>query len=82
MAKIKIDIDHSKCLGPLNCKKCLQVCPLAVFTCYPLNRERGKICESWELTTAYIDQCIGCGDCERICPEGAIRVVMGEVRVN
>jgi NAD-dependent dihydropyrimidine dehydrogenase PreA subunit len=75
---MNVKIDNSKCLGPLKCKKCLQVCPAACFTCYPKNRERGKMCDEWLLTAAYVDQCSGCGECEKICPNGALELVMSQ----
>jgi ferredoxin len=72
---MEVEIDLSKCIGPLRCGKCLQICQLAIFACYPLKRERGKICDDWGLTAAYIALCTGCRECEKICEHGALRVV-------
>ncbi len=69
-----IKIDKEKCKDPLNCGKCLQRCPLALFCTYPLNRQPKQICEEWAVEPAFPDLCIGCMVCVQNCPNQAITV--------
>lgn len=78
----KIAIDREKCTVPFLCKKCLQVCPTAVF------RVRRNIAKERRLTELdprvdgnYLlsvwrrDQCIACNKCLEVCPVAAITIV-------
>ena len=49
----RMELDSSKCVG---CKKCEQVCPMAVKVTAEINS----------------GECIRCGRCKAACPEGAI----------
>lgn len=80
---IKIEIDASKCTTPFACKKCLQVCPQAVFMVAAAKVEKfketdPKVPGNYFLWAHYIDKCTGCGDCVNVCPEGAIKLVLEE----
>ena len=80
---IKIEIDRSKCTTPFDCKKCLQVCPQAVFMVLAVKVEKFKETDpkepgSYLLWAHYIDKCSGCEECVRVCPEGAINLVLQE----
>ncbi len=73
-SKISVVIDRSKCLGPIECGKCLKVCPPGVFIAYPVNREKGKICNVYNVEAIHEDQCIFCYECVKVCPTSAIEV--------
>ena len=73
--------DGSKCLTPLLCKKCLQICPTAVFRSgrYGTTYERGKEYSPsdpghYKILPEWIDLCIGCMKCVEQCPEDAIEI--------
>ena len=68
---MRVQIDKEKCEGSLKCGKCLKSCPAAVFITFPKARERGKICEDWDIT-ADDALCWGCYRCVEVCPRKAI----------
>lgn len=70
--KIDVQIDNNKCLNPIECGKCMRVCPVTAFRTYPSEkREKGKIHDNW-LLTCFNFECVGCGRCEQICPVRAV----------
>ena len=74
-----IQIDLSKCTIPFACKKCLEVCPQAVFITYGIKVERGRETDpnepgAYGLAVAFQDKCTGCDDCIEVCPEDAITI--------
>lgn len=80
---LKIEIDESKCTTPFDCKKCLEVCPQAVFQVRVVKVERFKETDpkepgAYKLVPFYIDKCTGCKDCVEVCPEDAIKVILPE----
>ena len=80
---LKIDIDKEKCTTPFYCKKCLQICPQAVFHVREDKVERyiendPKVPGNYHLETFFIDKCTGCGDCVNICPVQALKIVLPE----
>jgi len=76
----QVTIDKEKCTTPFECKKCLQVCPQAVFVVGPTNVERFKETDprDYDVQAVFRDKCIGCMDCVKVCPTGAIRVKIGD----
>jgi len=75
LAKVSVNVDNEKCLGPLKCRKCLQICPQAVFFTYPTKRERNKICDEWRILPTHERLCTGCVDlCVKVCPTKAIKI--------
>jgi len=76
---VQIQINKEKCEGPLRCGRCLKSCPAAVFITFPKARERGRICEDWEIA---VDDtlCWGCGVCLKVCPPKAITLLALEER--
>lgn len=72
--KTKIIIDYEKCGDPRECKKCLQVCPLALFIMYPPSYEENDP-QEWKVDVAFTDQCTKCLDCINVCPHEAITIV-------
>ncbi len=77
----KIEIDYAKCTNPMLCKKCLQVCPTAVFEIQTLKMERMRETdprdpEAFRLDVFYRDRCTACNDCVTVCPVEAITIVV------
>ena len=48
MAAPKIDIDHTKCTTPFDCKKCLQTCPQGVFWVLPVKNVKFRETDAQE----------------------------------
>jgi NADH-quinone oxidoreductase subunit I len=77
----KIDIDYVKCKTPFDCKKCLVICPQAIFDVRPMMMKRGEELNkrepgTYKLFTAWRDRCTGCMDCVNICPVGALKITI------
>ena len=72
----QIEIDKNKCPTPYECKKCLQICPQAVFAVAPTKVERFKETapEDYEVQAVFKDKCVLCMDCVKLCPTGAIKI--------
>lgn len=72
----QIDINYSLCKSPLECHKCLSVCPSVVFVCGPTKIWKGRETElsEYRIVGRYFDKCSGCGDCVKVCPTAAINV--------
>ena len=76
-----IRIDHERCTTPFACKRCLQVCPTAVFSVHPTKMVRLEENDKHEpgayrLNVVYRDKCSGCNFCVEACPEDALTVEM------
>ena len=63
----KITIDKVYCKG---CDICLSVCPKKIFTTSKKRNNYGSNMPD----TQNADQCVFCGLCGRMCPDGAIDV--------
>jgi NADH-quinone oxidoreductase subunit I len=79
-----IEIDAAKCTVPFACKKCLEVCPQAVFFVFGIKHERGREIDpnepgAYGLGVAYQDKCTGCDDCIEVCPSDAITITFPEM---
>ena len=77
----QITIDYDKCTVPFLCKKCIQVCPTAVFYVERtlefeerLREVDPRIDGTYKLEAPRRDKCIACNDCVDICPVGALTV--------
>jgi NADH-quinone oxidoreductase subunit I len=75
----QIEIDKNKCPTPYECKKCLQICPQAIFAVAPTKVERFKETapEDYEVQAVFMDKCVLCMDCVKVCPTGAIKIKVG-----
>ncbi len=76
-----IKVDLEKCTVPFLCKKCLQICPTAVFsTSRVMSKEKRleemdpRIDGNYVLGASRRDKCTGCNLCIDICPVDAIRI--------
>ena len=79
MAAPKIGIDHTKCITPFDCKKCLQYCPQGVFWVLPIKNVKFQETDSkepgaWKLFVQYRLLCTGCNKCVEVCPVDAITI--------
>ena len=79
MAYQQIEIDHEKCTTPYACKKCIQICPQAVFGIITAKMEKFKETDenepgAYKLRVGYGDKCTVCNECVEVCPEEALRV--------
>ena len=79
----KITIDKEKCTIPFACKKCLQICPTAVFHVERVMSKEKRLEEmdpridgNYELRVAYRNKCISCDKCVEVCPVDAIKIEM------
>lgn len=77
----KITIDHTKCTVPFLCKKCLQVCPTAIFynVAPSSKQEKGKELDprvdgNYILYPVFVNKCTACKKCVEVCPVVAIKV--------
>ncbi len=76
----KIEIDQAKCTVPFLCKKCLHICPQAVFDVTPVKMVRLAETDpgedgSYKLIALYRDKCTACNECVEVCPVGAIALI-------
>ncbi|MHB1421222.1 MAG: 4Fe-4S dicluster domain-containing protein [Bacillota bacterium] len=79
----KMNVDHEKCTVPLACKKCLLICPQAVFfveTVKYVKYEENDIKDpgAYKNIPRHRDKCTGCMECVKVCPKDAITVRFGE----
>ena len=77
----KITIDYEKCTVPFLCKKCLQICPEAVFHVTRVMSKEKRLEEmdpridgNYVLFAARRDKCTGCNLCIDVCPVDAIKI--------
>ena len=77
----EITIDQSKCTVPFLCKKCLQICPEAIFRVERVLAKERRIEEmdpridgNYELKAPRRDKCTVCNKCIEVCPADAIKI--------
>jgi ferredoxin len=77
----KITIDLEKCTVPFLCKKCLQICPEAVFHVARVMSKEKRLEEmdprvdgNYVLFANRRDKCTVCNLCIDVCPVGAITI--------
>ena len=76
-----ISIDLEKCTVPFLCKKCLQICPMAVFHVTRVMSKEKRLEEmdprtdgNFVLYAPRRDKCTVCNICIDVCPADAITV--------
>ncbi len=79
----RIDVNRDLCLTPFDCKRCLRVCPAAVFTVFAVKMIRGVELDkaapgNYALFPRYRDKCTACMKCVEACPVNAITITMPE----
>ena len=77
----EIKIDSSKCTTPFDCKKCLQVCPIAVFNVEAVKVVKFRETDKKEpgtfvLSAPHRDKCIVCNRCLEVCPVDALKIIL------
>jgi len=78
---LKITIDHEKCTVPFICKKCLEVCPEAVFRLRNVVSKIERLKEldprtdgNYVVEGYYRNKCTLCDKCLEVCPVDAIKI--------
>jgi len=81
----RITIDLEKCTVPFLCKKCLQICPEAVFHVTRVMSKEKRLEEmdprvdgNYVLFASRRDKCTGCNLCVEVCPVDAIKIEIPE----
>ena len=76
-----ITVDLTKCTVPFLCKKCLQVCPSAVFHVTRVMQKEKRLEEmdprvdgNYVLYGSRRDKCTSCNLCIEVCPVNAIKL--------
>lgn len=76
-----ITIDQEKCTVPFLCKKCLQICPEAVFSVERVMEKERRLEEvdpridgNYVISVARRDKCTVCNRCIEVCPVDAIKI--------
>jgi ferredoxin len=86
---VEVTINRQKCnysmYDPSGCKKCLQLCPVGVFSTRPIEKRDFSIPPkeridptTWIILATWADWCNGCAACVKECPKGAISIRIGE----
>lgn len=78
-----ITIDQSRCTVPFLCKKCIMICPDAVFFVKRVMEREERLREmdprvdgNYILSASRPDKCAICNLCLDICPADAITITM------
>lgn len=81
----RITVDQNKCTVPFLCKKCLQICPAAVFSVERAMKKEKRLEEmdprvdgNYVLHAMRRDKCTGCNLCIEVCPVNAITIELPE----
>jgi NAD-dependent dihydropyrimidine dehydrogenase PreA subunit len=77
----KITIDQQRCTVPFVCKKCLQICPMLVFSVGRVMSKEQRLKEmdprvdgNYVLRAMRRDKCTVCNKCIEVCPVGALKI--------
>lgn len=80
-ARVQIEIDTSKCIVPMTCKKCLNLCPQMVFQVMVLKQEKFKETDikepgAYAIVPLHRWKCTLCNVCVDNCPVDAIKIAL------
>ncbi|TAK29471.1 MAG: 4Fe-4S dicluster domain-containing protein [Chloroflexota bacterium] len=79
----QITVDQSKCTTPMTCRKCLEICPQAVFMVKVVKIVKYVETDihepsAYRVRPLFRDKCVVCDDCLAVCPVGAITIMLPE----
>ena len=79
----RISVDYDKCMTPMACRKCLQICPQAVFVVNVVKMVKFVETDihepgAYRVRALFQDKCVVCDDCRAVCPVGALTITMPE----
>ena len=81
----KITIDQEKCTVPFLCKRCLLICPEAVFSVHRVMAKEERLKEmdpridgNYIVGAHYVNKCTLCNKCIEVCPVDAIKIEIPE----
>jgi ferredoxin len=78
MGSVRIEVDASKCRNPMECQKCMRICPEAVFAAIPTKVKKYELSKDFLLFAPFQAACILCNLCTSICPNNALKLVTKE----
>lgn len=78
-----IVIDHEKCTTPMACRRCLEICPQAVFIARVVKMVKYQETDvnqpgAYKLKAYFPDKCVACDDCVKACPTNALTIRVQE----
>ncbi|WXG45900.1 MAG: 4Fe-4S dicluster domain-containing protein [Candidatus Atabeyarchaeum deiterrae] len=71
---VKVEVDQSKCKNPMECQKCMRICPQAVFAAIPTKIKKYQLSKDFSLFAPFEAACVRCDLCTTVCPAGAIKI--------
>ncbi len=75
-----ITIEQDKCISPMKCGKCLQICPTVVLLSVPGYNQKFRECSYDDFTVIVHNRpaCTACMKCVEVCPVDCIDVQYNE----
>ena len=70
---VSVKVDYTKCPDTTECTKCIDACRGGVLLAQPVSDFFAKQVKR-KIDPGFMSLCIGCGECQRVCPKGAISV--------
>lgn len=74
IGNVKVKVDMSKCKNPMECQKCMRICPEAVFVSIPAKVKKYELSKDFFLFAPFEAACVHCSLCISACPNDAIRI--------
>jgi len=76
----EILVNSDLCTTPYECKKCIRICPQAVFQVRPAKMVKFQETDasepgSFRIRVDYGDKCTVCNRCVDVCPNKAVQIV-------